>query len=90
MAFNLEQHLSEEAKSAPHGGQLGVLPCETREKGLYPKVDLAIWLRSCIEEVSVPVKGQLVGRIPNWLKGIVFLVLEFSNLNTKYVDFANA
>ena len=38
MAFKLEEHLSEEAKNVPNGGHLGVLPCEVREKGLYPKV----------------------------------------------------
>ena len=70
MAFNLEGRLAEEAKNVPNGGHLGVLPCEDRENGLYPKVDLAIWLRSCIEEVSVPLKGQLIGGIlPKWLKG---------------------
>ena len=38
MAFKLEKHLSEEAKNVPNGGDLGVLPCEVRENGLYPKV----------------------------------------------------
>ena len=38
MAFKLEGHLSEEAKNVPNGGHLGILPCEVREKGLYPKV----------------------------------------------------
>ena len=38
MAFTLERHLSEEAKNVPNGGHLGVLPCEVRERGLYPKV----------------------------------------------------
>ena len=38
MAFKLDEHLSEEAKNVPNGGHLGVLPCEVREKGLYPKV----------------------------------------------------
>ena len=33
------------------------------------QVDLAIWLRSCIDEVSVPKRGQLIGRIPKWVKG---------------------
>ncbi len=28
----------------------GLLPYERKEGGLYPKVDLGIWLRSCVKE----------------------------------------
>ena len=48
---------------------IGILPCEDRHGGLYPNVDLSIWLRSCIKEVVQPKKGKLTGLIPAWLKG---------------------
>ena len=73
------QNLRHEAEDVLHNGHIGVLPCEDRKDGLYPNVDLSIWLRSCIEEVIVPKKGQLVvknaekdgipGGIPVWLRG---------------------
>ena len=40
-----------------------------RQNGFYPKVDLAIWLRSCIKEVSVPLEGKVQGLIPHWITG---------------------
>ena len=47
----------------------GVLPCEDRHGGLYPNVDLSIWLRSCLDEVVQPKKAwKLTGLIPTWLK----------------------
>ena len=47
----------------------GVLPCEDRHGGLYPNVDLSIWLRSCLEEVVQPKKAwKMTGLIPNWLE----------------------
>ncbi|XP_034938061.1 carotenoid isomerooxygenase [Chelonus insularis] len=35
----------------------------------WPKCDSSIWMRSCEEEVIVPIKGQITGEIPKWLKG---------------------
>ncbi len=37
-------------RSSSTSGEIGVLPCEPRQGGLYPRVDLSIWLRSCVEE----------------------------------------
>ena len=37
--------------------------------GEYPKVDLGIWLRSCIKEVTVPIEGRVSGKIPTWITG---------------------
>lgn len=62
-------HLQREAKKVLHGDFVGVLPCESRHGGLYPNVDLSIWLRSCIQEIVEPCKGQLKGRLPSYLKG---------------------
>ena len=67
---DISSHLLEEARSVIHDpAHLGVLPCEPRHGGIYPKVDLAIWLRSCIKEVSVPIEGQVRGSIPQWITG---------------------
>ena len=67
---NIDEHLRAEAKNALHDSYLGVLPCEDRQGGLYPQVDLSIWLRSCIEEVVTPTGPQkLNGLVPKWLKG---------------------
>ena len=51
----------------------GVLPCEDRKDGLYPNVDLSIWLRSCFEEVNKPLKGKLTSPIPSWIKGSLLM-----------------
>lgn len=66
---NIDELLQNEAQNALHDSHLGVLPCEERHGGLYPQVDLGIWLRSCIEEVVSPQRGQLKGLVPPWLKG---------------------
>lgn len=67
---DISSHLLDEARSVIHDpAHLGVLPCESRHGGIYPKVDLAIWLRSCIKEVSVPIEGQVRGTIPHWITG---------------------
>ena len=66
---NIDSLLQKEAQNALHDSYLGVLPCEDRHGGLYPQVDLSIWLRSCIEEVVSPQPGQLKGLVPQWLKG---------------------
>ena len=58
-----------EATKAQHGKFLGILPCQTKETGFYPKVDLAIWLRSCISEVEHALEGNVKGCIPRWLCG---------------------
>lgn len=43
--------LAAEAGRPPAGGLgPGVLPCQPKETGLYPNVDLSIWLRSCVQE----------------------------------------
>ncbi len=73
MENNIDRHLQEEAKNVAHGAHLGVLPCESRHGGLYPNVDLSIWLRSCIEEVAVPRRGHLLGRVPHWLRGALLM-----------------
>ena len=62
-------YLKEEAERAPHGDFLGVLPCETNENGYWPKTDLSVWLRSCINEVEKPLAGKVTGRIPKWISG---------------------
>lgn len=36
---------------------------------LYPNCDTSIWLRSLEEEISEPIKGKVIGTIPNWLNG---------------------
>ena len=66
---NIDELLQNEAQNALHDSYLGVLPCEERHGGIYPQVDLSIWLRSCIEEVVSPKRGQLNGHVPTWLKG---------------------
>jgi hypothetical protein len=67
---DITSHLLDEARDVVHDPEhLGVLPCEPRDGGMYPKVDLAIWLRSCIKEVSVPIEGQVRGTIPKWISG---------------------
>ncbi|KAK0180972.1 hypothetical protein PV327_003298 [Microctonus hyperodae] len=37
----------------------------------WPNIDLSIWLRSCDKEVIEPIKGNVTGNIPPWLKGIL-------------------
>lgn len=70
MEHGIDRHLQAEAAKVLHADHMGVLPCESRHGGLYPNVDLSIWLRSCIQEVPVPLKGKLKGQaLPKWLKG---------------------
>ena len=48
----------------------GILPCQTQEGGLYPKCDISIWLRSCLQEFQTPVPAdKITGIIPKWLTG---------------------
>jgi len=47
----------------------GILPCKGRDDGLYPRVDISIWLRTCQEDTPNPVVGQRTGHIPEWLSG---------------------
>ena len=47
----------------------GVLPCKGRDDGLYPQVDISIWVRSSQEDTSHPVPGHRSGDIPCWLNG---------------------
>ena len=35
-----------------------ILPCDDRVGGLYPNVDISIWLRTCQEENIKPVRGK--------------------------------
>jgi len=73
----ISEQLLKEAQRAIHDPlTLGILPYEPRENGLYPKVDLGIWLRSCIKEVAVPMEGKVVGIIPSWITG------DFLQVNT--------
>ncbi|XP_038214747.1 carotenoid isomerooxygenase-like isoform X1 [Zerene cesonia] len=39
------------------------------ERKLYPNCDSNVWLRSCGEETVEPLKGEITGRIPAWLRG---------------------
>ena len=66
---SLSIQLAEEAKTIPNDGYQGILPCQEAEGGLYPNVDLSIWLRSCIKECETPVSGRVRGQIPLWLAG---------------------
>lgn len=66
---SLGPYLGDEARKVPNDGYLGVLPCEDRESGLYPNVDLSIWLRSCISEQEKPLEGIVKGQIPEWILG---------------------
>jgi len=59
-----KKYLDEDEEEYP-----GILPCQGRKEGLYPWVDISIWLRTCLEELSVPVQGLREGRIPEWLEG---------------------
>ncbi|XP_063533390.1 carotenoid isomerooxygenase [Cydia strobilella] len=36
---------------------------------LYPNCDPTVWLRSCEEEVTEPLEGQITGEIPSWVRG---------------------
>ncbi|CAG9785436.1 unnamed protein product [Diatraea saccharalis] len=36
---------------------------------LYPNCDPSVWLRSCEQEVTEPLEGQITGEIPSWLNG---------------------
>jgi len=40
-----------------------------RDEPLYPNCDMTIWLRTCDVESVVPVKGQVHGVIPLWIRG---------------------
>lgn len=37
--------------------------------GFYPKTDVKVWLRSCEKEIIEPLKSEITGIIPRWLKG---------------------
>lgn len=63
----INKYLMEEVNQAVD--HLGVLPCQGREGGLYPNLDLAVWMRSCTKEVDVPVEGKVSGLVPSWLNG---------------------
>ncbi|GJQ76203.1 putative retinal pigment epithelial membrane protein [Trypoxylus dichotomus] len=39
------------------------------DKILYPSCDNLLWLRSCDKEVIEPLKGKMMGKIPEWLNG---------------------
>ena len=47
----------------------GILACRGRGGGLYPGVDISIWLRSCLQEPPGPVVGRREGSLPPWLEG---------------------
>lgn len=36
---------------------------------LYPNCDASVWLRSCEDEIIVPISGKSIGTIPKWLNG---------------------
>ncbi|RVE52616.1 hypothetical protein evm_002735, partial [Chilo suppressalis] len=36
---------------------------------LYPNCDSSVWLRSCEQEVTEPLEGEIEGEIPAWLSG---------------------
>ncbi|KAL0880658.1 hypothetical protein ABMA27_001877 [Loxostege sticticalis] len=36
---------------------------------LYPNCDAGVWLRSCEEEVTEPLEGEITGEVPPWLQG---------------------
>ena len=67
--YDITNILEKEAELAIHGPHKGILPCQEREGGHYPLVDLAIWLRSCTYEQAEPLVGKISGIIPRWLDG---------------------
>ena len=67
--IDFNKYLKQEAERAPHDNYLGILPCQTKESGFYPKTDLGVWLRSCINEVEKPLEGKIKGKIPRWICG---------------------
>lgn len=38
-------------------------------KSLYPQTDVKVWMRTCDEEIEVPIRGVVKGNIPKWLNG---------------------
>ncbi|XP_050504093.1 carotenoid isomerooxygenase isoform X1 [Diabrotica virgifera virgifera] len=42
---------------------------EDKSERLYPNTDATVWLRSCEEEITKPIIGNVTGIIPNWLNG---------------------
>ncbi|XP_063822333.1 carotenoid isomerooxygenase-like [Ostrinia nubilalis] len=36
---------------------------------LYPNCDASVWLRSCEQEVTEPLDGEITGELPEWLRG---------------------
>ncbi|NP_001266310.1 carotenoid isomerooxygenase isoform X2 [Bombyx mandarina] len=38
-------------------------------QNLYPNCDSSVWLRSCEEEVTEPLDGNITGTLPPWLRG---------------------
>ncbi|XP_066594753.1 carotenoid isomerooxygenase isoform X2 [Prorops nasuta] len=45
---------------------------KTIRRNYWPNCDASIWIRSCKEEVIVPLKGKVTGTIPHWLQGTLF------------------
>ncbi|CAH0714177.1 unnamed protein product, partial [Brenthis ino] len=41
----------------------------TETEILNPNYDINIWMRTCEEEVNVPLQGKVTGEIPQWLQG---------------------
>lgn len=39
------------------------------KKDLYPDCDVSVWLRSCEDEITTPISGEVRGSIPTWLNG---------------------
>ena len=70
---SVNEILSAECASGPARESSGVLPCEPRESGLYPNVDLSIWLRSCQSEPPEPLEGTVRGSLPDWLGGSLLM-----------------
>ncbi|XP_072388973.1 carotenoid isomerooxygenase isoform X1 [Diabrotica undecimpunctata] len=45
------------------------LKSKDKSERLYPNCDCTVWMRSCEEEITNPIKGNVTGIIPNWLNG---------------------
>ncbi|XP_033366327.1 carotenoid isomerooxygenase isoform X1 [Bombus vosnesenskii] len=42
---------------------------EEEKTNYFPNCDASVWMRSCKKEVIEPIIGEVIGKIPSWLKG---------------------
>lgn len=42
---------------------------EDEKTNYFPNCDASVWMRSCKKEVIEPIIGEVIGKIPSWLKG---------------------